>query len=169
MEYLYFKVQKIPFGLFIKQVMNCTSNGVCNLKKLFYMDFGFGNQSHLWVDLQKPLIHTLSDLETNGTDFTINGQIYNNKSYLICGTADLPAMSLVMNCIELIVDHTATLRCQICHFSHILVTWNLAHFMLMLISAGKETTRVQKKKLEHFPQFAVVLQKSIEALDNKDS
>lgn len=66
----------------------------------------------------KPLIHTLSDLETNGTDFTINGQIYNNKSYLICGTADLPAMSIVMNCIELIVDQTATLRCQICHFSH---------------------------------------------------
>lgn len=32
------------------------------------------------------------------TDFTINGQIYNSKSYLICGTADLPAKSLVMNC-----------------------------------------------------------------------
>lgn len=44
----------------------------------------------------KPLIHTLRDLETNGTDFTINGQIYNKKSYLICGTADLPPRSLAM-------------------------------------------------------------------------
>jgi hypothetical protein len=45
----------------------------------------------------KSLIHTLKDLETNGTDFNINGNI-NSKYYLTCGTADLPAKSLVMDC-----------------------------------------------------------------------
>lgn len=58
----------------------------------------------------KPLIHTLKDLETNGTDFPINGQIYNSKSYLICGTADLPAKSLVMNCNQFNWQYSS-LRC----------------------------------------------------------
>lgn len=58
----------------------------------------------------KPLIYTLRDLETNGTDFTINGQIYNSKSYLICGTADLPAKSLVMNCNQFNEQYSC-LRC----------------------------------------------------------
>lgn len=57
----------------------------------------FGESKPFMGGLTKPLIHTLSDLETHGTDFTINGQIYNSKSNLICGTADLPAKSLVIN------------------------------------------------------------------------
>lgn len=70
----------------------------------------FGESKPFMGGFTKPLIYTLRDLETNGSDFTINGQIYNSKSYLICGTAYLPAKSLVMNCNQLNGQYSC-LRC----------------------------------------------------------
>eukprot|EP00105_Crassostrea_gigas_P038741 XP_019922889.1 PREDICTED: uncharacterized protein LOC105328585 [Crassostrea gigas] len=83
---LYLTVNELP----VKQRMQ-TEN-------MILYGLWFGESKPFMGGFTKPLIHTLRDLETNGTDFTINGQIYNSKSYLICGTADLPAKSLVMNC-----------------------------------------------------------------------
>ncbi|KAK3107860.1 hypothetical protein FSP39_023692 [Pinctada imbricata] len=58
----------------------------------------FGESKPFMGRFTKPLISTLEMLESDGIDLEINGQTYNSKAFLICGTADLPAKSLVMNC-----------------------------------------------------------------------
>jgi len=41
---------------------------------------------------------SLKHLENNGMNYEIGNVKYNTKGFLICGTADLPAKSLVLNC-----------------------------------------------------------------------
>ena len=46
----------------------------------------------------KPMIHSFKKLETEGFAININGNENVSRGFLICGTADLPAKSLVMIC-----------------------------------------------------------------------
>ncbi|XP_063425300.1 uncharacterized protein LOC134708578 [Mytilus trossulus] len=46
----------------------------------------------------KPLMKSLKNLESKGIEYEIGGCKVVTQAYLICGTADLPAKSLVLNC-----------------------------------------------------------------------
>ncbi|VDI64263.1 Hypothetical predicted protein [Mytilus galloprovincialis] len=46
----------------------------------------------------KPFTKSLKQLETICIDYEVDGTSYLTKGYLICGTADLPAKSIVLNC-----------------------------------------------------------------------
>ena len=48
----------------------------------------------------KPFMDSLIKLETEGIEIEINKQKHTSKGFLLCGTADLPAKSLVMNCTQ---------------------------------------------------------------------
>lgn len=46
----------------------------------------------------KPFTKSLKQLETIGIDSEVDDTSYLIKGYLICGTVDLPAKSIVLNC-----------------------------------------------------------------------
>ncbi|VDI58923.1 Hypothetical predicted protein [Mytilus galloprovincialis] len=71
----------------------------------------FGESKPFMGGFTKPLVNTLKDIETNGIDFDYNGQTHNSKCFLICGTADLPAKSIVMNCNQFNGQYSC-LRCM---------------------------------------------------------
>lgn len=58
----------------------------------------FGESKPFMPGFTKPLVNTLKDIEENGIEFSYKGEICSSKSFLLCGTADLPAKSLIMNC-----------------------------------------------------------------------
>lgn len=93
-----FKSSKVSIWLLYLTVNELSVKQRMQTENMILYGLWFGESKPFMGGFTKPLIYTLRDLETNGTDFTINGQIYNSKSYLICGTAYLPAKSLVMNC-----------------------------------------------------------------------
>ncbi|XP_062593832.1 uncharacterized protein LOC134255326, partial [Saccostrea cucullata] len=58
----------------------------------------FGESKPFMSLFTKPLMKSLKMLETNGIEYEVDNEQILTKAFLICGTADLPAKSLVLNC-----------------------------------------------------------------------
>ena len=91
----------------------------------------------------KPMIHSFKKLETEGITININGNEQVGRGFLICGTADLPAKSLVMNCYQFngafscmrCMDPGETFKQQRVEFS--------IYFRLMILSQSLSQERVK--------------------------
>ena len=67
-------------------------------ENLLFCGLWFGETKPVMTLYSKPLLNSLQTLETEGIEIEINDKKCISKGFLLCGTADLPAKSLVMNC-----------------------------------------------------------------------
>ena len=67
-------------------------------ENLLFCGLWFGESKPNMNLYSKPMIDSFRKLETEGIAININGNEHVSRVFLICGTADLPAKSLVMNC-----------------------------------------------------------------------
>ena len=69
-------------------------------ENLLFCGLWFGESKPVMNLFSKPFMDSLIKLETEGIEIEINKQKHTSKGFLLCGTADLPAKSLVMNCTQ---------------------------------------------------------------------
>ena len=67
-------------------------------ENLLFCGLSFGEIKPVMTLYSKPLMTSLQALETEGIEIEINNERHISKEFLLCGTADLLAKSLVMNC-----------------------------------------------------------------------
>ena len=67
-------------------------------ENLRFCGLWFGESKPVMSLFSKPLMTSLKSLETEGIEITTENGKCISKGFLLCGTADLPAKSLVMNC-----------------------------------------------------------------------
>ena len=58
----------------------------------------FGETKPFICLFTKPILKSLKKMEDIGIEYEIGSVKYNTKAFLICGTADLPAKSMVLDC-----------------------------------------------------------------------
>ena len=70
----------------------------------------FGEKKPVMSLYTRPLMDSLKKLETDGINIDVSGAVHVCKAFLLCGIADLPAKSLVMNCNQ----YKGEFRCMNC-------------------------------------------------------
>ncbi|XP_070554078.1 uncharacterized protein [Ptychodera flava] len=69
-------------------------------ENIIFSGLWFGESKPAMLNFTAPLHQSLKRLESSGIEVIINDKAVNVKAFLLCGTADLPAKSLVLNCIQ---------------------------------------------------------------------
>ncbi|XP_053391217.1 uncharacterized protein LOC128554033 [Mercenaria mercenaria] len=82
---MYLIVNELPYKIRMKK------------ENMILTGLWFGEEKPIMNMFTRPLITSLRNLE-EGIEVTVKNQKHISKAFLVCGTADLPAKSLVLNC-----------------------------------------------------------------------